>query len=524
MTNPSDQLRRSFPPCQGGTEGGPGVGRDLPRPLLVKEGSSKGARPAFSLLELMIGIMVLGLGMVMVATMFPVAWHRARELNEYTIQKAAAAGAHDTVKSLVRVAGPFEPSSFAGDLILDPVLHAYDGRVQTVAKSLLGTAGAWRCADTRVHALNLENILVQSRAFVDEDPWVIEKALALNEIDGLAPEEVDREFLWYSYVKAQVRFGQRVYPPLTQDRQNVNLVTGEFEGNDAQWDGALDSVRFCWAVFHRLRPIPAADNAATCNGFCWEPARTLWGNPTCGTDGVFDAPSISDFERSVDLYYVTLRRSQSTYRFARQDPESAPNPYNLGPVPTVVPIPRPPEDDLMFPVPWRVQVQFPSSLKVKEYDPAVSPPEFAPTGVPTEIQVPPAEVRGTTRRVMMIQMFPRGAWFIDEITGAVYKVVRRRITGANGDQAFLTLDREVFLEDLDLAKGTSKYMPCPTCNPLDPTDPVADAEELLRTVWVFPPPVQATRIDAQDGPVLVFEGSPPVVEIEQRTLKLAPGE
>ena len=41
----------------------------------------------------MIGITILGLGMVMVATIFPVAWNRARTLSEYTVQRTVIAGA-----------------------------------------------------------------------------------------------------------------------------------------------------------------------------------------------------------------------------------------------------------------------------------------------------------------------------------------------------------------------------------------------------------------------------------------------
>lgn len=517
MTGYSDQTKRALSAAKGGATPRLGAMGSFARRVRAGGAGRMVRHPAFSLLELMIGIMVLGMGMVLVATMFPVAWHRARELNEYTVQKTTAAGAHDTIKSLVQVAGPFEPSSFAGDLLLDPAPDRPDGKTPTVARSLLGAAGAWQCADTRVHALNLQNIQVENRAFVDEDSWDVEQALDLTMVEGWPGENVEREHTWYTYVRAQVQFGQRVYPPLTRDRDNVNATTGAFDDDDTQWDGWVDATRYCWAVLHRLRPLPASPTLCDCDGFCWVASGTLWGNPkdrecangVVGEAGLFDDPSISDFERSLELYYVTLRRPQPTYRYARQDPDKAPDPHQLGAAPTIGPLPK--DQDVMFPVPWRVQVQFPTSLNL----------QLAPTGVPTEIEVPSSlDPSPASQKAMVVQMFPRGAWFVDEITGAVYKVIKRRITGPKGEQAFLTLDQEVFLEDLDLAKGASIYGPCATCTPLDPADPFADPEELLRTVIVFPPP--STRLGSDDE-ILVFEGSQPVVEIERRSLKRTPG-
>jgi len=481
---------RRPPPLPGGNKGG--VKRNVLRPGLSGKGGRAVNRPAFSLLELMIGIMILGLGLVMVATMFPVAWHRARELNEYTIQKTAAAGAHDTVKSLVRVAGEFEPSSLAGDLILDPIAWQTNRRVRTVGQSLGAPWSDWPL-DTRVHALNMENMLADTRAPVDEDPWTIENAANLE-----SPLlELPQEFIDRSYATARVSLHERVYPPTTPFDPLV-VGPGVAGPEKEHWFEKLDAGRFCWATFHRLK------------------------NPPVGPGGTIDR-SMSTFTRSLDIYHVTLRRPQSTYRYARQDPATAPDPYVLTAAPVVVPAPRPNDEEvgLLFPVAWRVQVQFPPLLKLEHWDQLVDLPALEPTGIPTEIQVPPPNSPATTaQRVMMLQMFPRGAWFIDEITGEVFRVVKRRIAGANADSAFLTLDREVYLEELDLPEGDPR---CSGCIPLVAPNYVLDPQELLRTVWVFPPQA-STRVSGPHGDVLVFEGSQPVVEIDVRTLKLTPGE
>ena len=191
-------------------------------------------------------------------------------------------------------------------------------------------------------------------------------------------------------------------------------------------------------------------------------------------------------------------------------PAATPDPFDLrgGPV---TPRALGPAEDVVLPVAWRVQVQFPTRLQKRS----------AATGIPTEIEVPPPGIGGGDAvEAMVVEMFPAGARFIDEIGGQVFRVANRRVTGANGDQAFLTLDREGVVEDLDVSlavegDGFSNYR-CPSC-----TDGVADAAELLRTVWVFPPPVEPGR--ANSAP-LTFAGGQPVVDIDVRTLTVTPAE
>ncbi|UCC31846.1 MAG: prepilin-type N-terminal cleavage/methylation domain-containing protein, partial [Phycisphaerales bacterium] len=428
-------------------------------------------RPAFSLLELMIGIIILGLGMVMVATMFPVGWNRARTLREYTVQKAVTANAHATVKSLVRVSSPtFNASSLLGDLIYDP----YNPVVISTCPDFYPQIG-----DTWVHALNLENIRVADRQFVSEDPWSIQDSddqhlfrLGDPRNGELAGDPVCEN----SFFRKQISFHQRVYPPLRILPDNAD--------NDQKrlWDDTLATRRFSWAVFHRLRElIDPEDPDATRN------------------------------VRAFDVYFVTLRRPNPTYRYARQSPAAVPDACDLtrAAADAVAPTALPPDNDVMFPVPWRVQVWFPDTLVARE----------TATGIPTEIMAPPPGVSGTPQVLAMwAQMFPTGIRFIDEITGDIYSVVKRRVTGDNAEQAHLTLDREVSIEDLDLT-DTPAGDPDPRCDPnlvgaLYPC-------ELLRTVWVFPPAVLPTR-DRQN--VVVFEGSQPVADIEVQTVKIPPTE
>ncbi len=435
-------------------------------------------RAAFSLVELMMAIVILGLGLVMVATMFPVAWGRARDLGEFTQQRSITPVADNLARMLLHSPGPFVPTqpsnvgvSFAGDLIYSTQMNA-----------ALANVANWP-SDTWVHALNMENIRVEDPAFVAEDPWLLEQALNLSN-PGL---NLNQGVIGSSYYNPQVRAYQRLHPPLPQRRNieehiprlNPTDVTANFVDNDDNWDDRVASRRFVWAVLHQQKKQLAATTQ--------------------------DAASVRVF----DMYYVTLRRPQPTNRYARQDnaPTNLPNPYDITP-PPVVPEAMEPSEDVMLPVAWRVQVEFPATI-VRQFNAGVN----TATNIPTVVQVPPEGFSGSdAAKRMLVTMFPRGTIFIDEITGQVYRVTRARVLEPLGDKTFLTLDREVFFEDLDLPANDPRC--AGVCAP-----GVLEPEERVRTVWVYPPPVQE-REAGDTYPV--FAGSTPVVDIEVQTITVTP--
>ena len=457
----------------------------------------KRRRCAFSLIELMIALTILGLGLVMVATLFPVAWTRARQLAEHTTQSAITENTGITMDLMMTVDGlETQEGSFAGDLIVDPVL------------------GPLYEPDSRVHALNMENVLVSApRGFTPdrEDslastdarknvgaPWRLEQLEVLGA--NLVPfTEWPAYIFTGAFGKPQVRFEQRVYPPLRARRSDSVTPPGEFlsDPGDPQWDEALDTRRFAWAVFHRLRE-PEVD-------------------PTSLPDFTNDEVSIAFLSqrRVFDVYYVTLRRTQPSYRYAQQDPDGTAVPFPETGVASPMrgeptsPLALPADHDVLLPTPWRVQVYFPpDGLPSVE-----APPNLgfdAPRGVPTEIQV---NTDSAPTAAFVVDFFPPGASFIDEVNGLVYRVVRRRIAGELLDQAYMTVDREVLVEDID----DGHFDPDPAENHFG--DWIIQDDESIRTVWVFPPPVQATRVG---NGIPVFEGKQPVVGIELRTLTVSP--
>ena len=438
-------------------------------------------RCAFSLIELMIAIVILGLGLVMVGTVFPIAWGRARDLSHQTSKQAITEVAEATVKLLARVDGAdIDAGSFAGDYLYDSVAE------------LLITAD-----DPRVHVLHMENLrVIDPDEFVWEEPWQLEDAglwwvMVQPDLPG-HPGDLPAGYFDSLYFWPQVRFEDRVYPALPA-RKGVDLMMTaggglyEYQGSriingpDDAWEAELEGRRFAWAVLHRLRT----------------PIGTIM-----ATD-IEKARRVREFE----LYIATLRRPRANSRYARQDFAAAPDPWNLAPLAVDVAA-LPADEDVQFPVAWRVQVWFPGDYEL---------PGMPPTGVPAEIEVPAPGASSASE--FLIDMFPTGSWLIDEISGAVYRVERRRVT-VNGDKAYLTLNREVYQDDLELGDDpltpvNEAYGPCyGACDGVGLV-----AEERLRTVWVFPPPVDPAR-GANDMPV--FNGRQPVVGIEVRSLSVYP--
>ncbi|MEK6797355.1 MAG: prepilin-type N-terminal cleavage/methylation domain-containing protein [Planctomycetota bacterium] len=457
------------------------------------------ARPAFSLVEMMIAIVILGLGMVMVATMFPIAWTRARQLGEHTAERSVSAGLGVIVESLVEPSSvayfPLEnrdrvvAAGLAGDLIFDPSLAS-----MPIAFS-----------DTRVHALHLENILVEAAVEtpVPEDSWKIEQIPYFFDPD--VEDDLKKSLKTRSLFDPRVRFEQRVHPPMppSYDSADPDTVTARNE--------QLSRRRFAWAVLHRLtQPVGPDPNVLHAKLLT---AKSQQEKEQIRADAREQSIAGMGSSRILDVYYVTLRRPGPTDRFTRQDVSSQnlPDPLNREHVATPKAEDR--QFDVQFPIAWRMQIQLPAIMasRAELQKPAAQQiAEKLPTGIPTEATIPPQGITGA-EALMFLQIFRDGTRFIDEVNGQVYRVVRQRITDAAGEQAALTLDREIVVEDVDdsTSKGlkTSFY-----------ADGIIQTEERMRTVWVFPPSVDRSA----GGAAPLFAGAPPVVDIDVRTLALAP--
>lgn len=484
-------------------------------------------RGAFSLIEMMIAIVILGLGLTMVATMFPVAWDRARQLSEFTTEQTVTEGVAVTVESMLRPGGMRDAPSadsnctdqsklrlgtagLAGDLIFDPNIYYTPGLLP--AELPLAILNDWQnnryASDTRVHALNLENLLADAASPpepVGEEPWKLEQIetlwLASNYPDEEFPRQLACGFEESSFLTPRFPVNMRIYPPLDALPELAQTMGPE---RRKRWLDRAERRRFAWAVLHRLRnyvgPTPddflnlSPEQLAT-------KAAEGWGSP-----------------RVFDMYYVTLRRPNATNRYAMQDPDHVPDPHTLQTTPETIQA-LPLNKDVLFPVAWRVQIDLRDSGTLN----TLADRSRLPTGIPTSVRVPP---KGTPEAMidMMISMFPKATRFVDEITGRVYRVVTAELN-SDGTQAILTLDQEITLEDIDLLGVRDEGVPvgppeCRKCKAVTSANPNADPEELIRTVWVYPPAVDRSQGTSQTD--VVFTGRTPVSTIEVRSVTLTP--
>lgn len=491
------------------------------------------AFPAFSLIEMMIAIVILGLGLVMTATMFPVAWTRARTLTEFTTHRAVTQSAAALLGESLRASGStyvtytqsgadkgkyfLSSGSLAGDLFYDPLLHNDPEANPNPVKLPCDTAA--QCfehlsilipSDTRVHALHMENLSASSPTNppVPERPFRIERMLELCDLSTTPlvcrtdypisdyPVQCDNpvsdgaDFCARSFYSPQVSLGSRLYPPIEAQPVNASDAVAQ-----AAWLENFNTRRYAWAALHRLRdPVGPVNVPGPPDPLTRTRSREL----------AAQAARAAGSTRIFDFYVVTLKRAQPISRFAVQDPDTTPL---IGTSELAAPAPLPEAQDVALPVAWRVQVEIPNNLRMSnglEITPGNVPPapDDDPTGIPTEIQVPPTGV--TENAAMLISMFPRGTQFVDEISGQVLRVSSRRLNAA-GTVAFLTLDRELYRDRFD-------------DSPQFGGDGVLQNDEFIRTVWVFPPPI-ADRTSASE---VTFDDATPVLGIDVKTISVSP--
>ncbi len=213
----------------------------------------------------MIAIVILGLGLLTVAAMFPIAWTKARDMAEFNNQQAITASAESTVTLVANVAGP--------------------AAVLPGASSFKGDPVTGRPADPWVHPLHMANILATNPdpgtfdvAYVGDFEDAI-NATPPNSDFELNPEDSHTPLPW-----VQVEFRERLYPPMPPLPDEASLPVQQYEAELDRWYTLLSQRRFCWGAFHKLDYDPYAPVAEQPN-----PAEP----------------------RSFTFYFVTLRRGQA---------------------------------------------------------------------------------------------------------------------------------------------------------------------------------------------------------------------
>lgn len=482
-------------------------------------------RRAFSMAELMIAVVILGIGLLITSSMFPIAWYKAREVAEAAVIPALANTAEVNLKLQCRRADrkldPTNPrytsSFFPGDWVPTAKDHG---------EPLI-------CPDTHVHLLNAGNYLADTGEdfYIDDDnkerpvaddAWMLE--------DNLDVYLAERGALQTGFNVPLVEAMRAALGPQVSPQSRLALPLGrrpratDTPAPHAEvmklWQERFDGCRHSWAVFYRFSELPGAGYAV------FAPI----GNPL--TDPQKEKVSTEELRqpRQLNVYCVTLKRPIGA-RYARQqgyDPqESSPEPADL-----TAPEPRDPEFDVLLPVPWR----FEAELAVLPID---TDPNYVP-GAPAEIIVKPPTNTGV--QPIMLEALDKDFYLIDDRTGQVFTVTNRRTDGLN---VVLTLDSEYTRAQII---DTPEYEPqlsgssVPAIEQLqhnwkiaslwkhhgcdiDPDRPQCDSallsqkedEPERRTYWVYLPPVEQ-RSSPSDP--LIFSGTQPVVAIEVRQIAM----
>ncbi|HEY3242393.1 MAG TPA: hypothetical protein VGM03_03495, partial [Phycisphaerae bacterium] len=214
----------------------------------------------------MIAIVILGLGLVLVASMFPIAWQRARDLNDYTNTTNATDAAEATLRSLCRVTKPVPgpPPTFAvGSLISDfanynPTAVAPPPAPQILLEALpinwgpspgtpaLVPIGSGQ--SSHVRPLLLENV----NAIYDPGNFY-NATMPLT--TGAVPVEFPDFNAAWGIVARQVAFADRVVPPLPP-LPPASAMQAERD----KWLAQLNVSRFAWDVLYKLDVPRAGDD------------------------------------------------------------------------------------------------------------------------------------------------------------------------------------------------------------------------------------------------------------------------
>ncbi len=468
-------------------------------------------RQAFSMAELMIAVVILGIGLLVTSSMFPIAWYKARDVVEATKVTNSSDAAEVSLKFLSGVSsvGNVAKSSF------------FPGDWVTFAS--VGDFSTSSLSDTRVHHLNLGNYLADeykdTEKFWINNSWESDYPVADNtwSLDGWLDEElptvvadpdISRKLimkLFYPVVSAN----SRMIPPIEARPQPSDPDDSDYDAvASSLWEDSFEASRFCWSVFYRFNSLVGSN---------------VDPNASAEVRKAQVSEALSK-PRTLTVYHVLLKRPANA-RFARQLGFSGGNTNWEDKEKLATPLARGKEYDVCLPVPWRIEAEL---LHVPEMnDPFV--------GMPSEI---------TTKDEVLYDILQPDTTLIDERTGQVFQIKQRR--EKEYPEIILTLDKEYGWRDIydaasdpfpanrtDLRDDSWNVMrdwENLGCSELPFSDPEFDDkcgdnsgrmtdEPERRIYWVFPPPVDGQTSD--DG-IPYFDGKSPLVTVNIRQMTIKP--
>jgi len=487
-----------------------------------------GTARAFSMTELLIAVVILGIGLLITSSMFPIAWYKARDVAESAVIPSMANAGEVALELQCRPARPqFNPSSpvYTSSFFPGDWFPAIAGAPDLAAVY----------PDTHVHVLNAGNYLADTgEDFIDDsgtlvpvadDGWKLEDNLDYR-MDN-APQAVwFRDHALYA-LGPQVRAHTRLALPLEARPLAVNNPEASVVN---LWEEKFELRRHCWAVLYKFNELPGLSYSVFAQDLNGD------GNPLDPQDLARKyqlAGQDLKQPRSVTAYIFTLKRPVGA-RYVRQlgyDPSSA----SSKPIDPAEPeaAPNTPSDptDVRLPVPWRFEATL------------VALPSASVPGVPSEIFVPYEAPSG--KRNIMADVLDVDFVLLDDRTGQIFRITNRREnakpTGQTKVGVVFTLDHDYTVDETEnvpnyepdlenssitaavrarynwASIGEWQRTGCADDSSLPACGALREDQPEQRRYWVFLPPADAVR-GANDTPV--FNGSQPVVGVEVRQVAL----
>jgi hypothetical protein len=466
--------------------------------------------------ELLIAVVILGIGLLITSSMFPIAWYKAREVAESAIIPSLANTAETHLKLACRPSRPqpdpanpmYTSSFFPGDWF-----PAIQGAPEPAVVY----------PDTRVHHLSTGNYLADTAEDFVEEPPGSGTFVPVADDSWKLEDNLDvmlRDTMWAlaffgnsdTARGPQLRAHARLSPPMEARRlarENPDPL------EVAHWEERFELRRHCWSVFYKFNDLPGLE-------------YSIFSQDLNGDGNPLDQPDVAQKyiianqrmkqKRTLTAYFFTLKRPVGA-RYVRQegfDPDSSASKPIDPANPIAMPNTPTEPNDVRLPVPWRFEAEL------------VTLPSDGQPGVPSEILVTNA---------LMANVLDAGFVLLDDRTGQVMKVTNRREVSGG---VVLTLDRDYTAAEIEKRpdyepalrdngsiseKAIYNWMMAGEWSKLgcdiDPNtagcDVLKEDAPEKRTFWVFLPPVDAER--NSDG-TPNFNGSQPVVGVEMRQITL----
>jgi prepilin-type N-terminal cleavage/methylation domain-containing protein len=473
--------------------------------MIARAGRARGRGRAFTLIELMIATIILGIGLVMVATIFPVAVSHTRDAVQKSVVQAVADSAIQTLRlRLDSVIGNsatahIDTSDLPGDRP-----HSNGGTGQTglngasiptwpsaydtdsnPGNGLQGLASGFPRGFRVIRAVNI-------RDFPDPKQQINSVAFfPVNSSGGLF--DFNHEIILAPSIRSQFANTERLWADTSfRMKSHWDISGGSFPKIDLL-ERVYPPVEPSWPDdpmnnaagngFPRLRDVSDAANRR----YCW----TALGAPGAGTTGPQGAP--------YQLRIFVMFRSELTARYAAQ--EVAPNfpPRHIRPVPSST------DEDTLLPQPWLV--------KFDDLDGA--------TGFHTNYTAQSIRMKGPFVAVPLLppgtiicteevgDLLPVGAMFIDFELGRAHTVLRNIPEPSNPAdlrRLFVAPDSELNAPDV----YNNVFGSAPRVDGMNYYYP-----DFPDYAWVIPPPIVRTGTGREDH---YFEGRSPVVAVVSATL------